>query len=146
MAKHSTRNPKTTKPVKKKVTARKKAATKRKRQFARMGVSDGFRDYLLDQLSSVPDLRAKSMFGGLGLYSGELFFGLIAADVFYLKVDDRTRPEFVRAGGTAFQPYAERASTNYFSVPPRILEDQTTLAHWARKALDTASAAKSKRR
>jgi DNA transformation protein len=140
MAKRSTRKLKNTKAVTKKVAARKKATTKRTRRFAPMGVSDGYRDYVLDLLASVPDLRAKSMFGGLGLYSHDVFFGLIAADVFYLKVDDATRPEFVRAGGKAFQPYAERASTNYFSVPVAVLEDERTLATWAARAVTIAAA------
>ena len=60
--------------------------------------SAAFRDFVLDQLSEVPALSARAMFGGLGLYSGEVFFGLVAADVLYLKVDAATRPSFEAAG------------------------------------------------
>ena len=34
--------------------------------------------------------RSKRMFGGVGLYAGDLFFALIAGDVLYLKADDST--------------------------------------------------------
>ena len=38
------------------------------------------------------------MFGGVGIYAGELFFALIADDTLYLKADDQTRSEFERRG------------------------------------------------
>lgn len=39
-----------------------------------MAVSPTFRDYVLDQLGRVAaDVRSRGMFGGVGLYSGELF-------------------------------------------------------------------------
>jgi TfoX/Sxy family transcriptional regulator of competence genes len=36
-----------------------------------------FVDFLLDQLDGVPDVRAQRMFAGFGLYSGDLFFGIV---------------------------------------------------------------------
>ena len=48
-------------------------------------------EHVLERLSRVTKVRARKMFGGLGLYSGELFFALIAHDVLYLKVDDINR-------------------------------------------------------
>ncbi len=45
-----------------------------------MPVSPSFRTFILDQLSRVaPRVRGRSMFGGVGIYAGELFFALIAA-------------------------------------------------------------------
>jgi len=47
-----------------------------------MSVSDSFRTFALEQLQrTVPDVRARSMFGGVGVYAGELFFGLMDDDV-----------------------------------------------------------------
>ena len=41
----------------------------------------------------VPRIRSKSMFGGVGVYSGERFFALIDNDdTLFFKVDDATRP------------------------------------------------------
>ena len=43
-----------------------------------MPVSQTFRDWIRDQLSpSVPNLRDRSMFGGVGIYAGELFFSTL---------------------------------------------------------------------
>jgi hypothetical protein len=58
--------------------ARSKLPTRRK--LVPMRVSEGFRAFVLDQLSAVRDFRAKSMFGGIGLYAGDTFFGMVASD------------------------------------------------------------------
>ncbi len=64
-----------------------------------MGVSPSFRTFVLEQLSRLDSLvRARSMFGGVGIYSGELFFALIDEDTLYFKVDDSNRPDFVARG------------------------------------------------
>jgi len=82
------------------------------------------------------------MFGGIGLYRDGLFFGIVAGDVLYLKVDDTTRGEYVEAGMNAFKPYAHRAVTmRYYAVPPAVLESRTELARWAKKAIQVASRA-----
>src|SRR5438552_14534467 len=53
-----------------------------------VSVSWSFRTFVIDQLSRViPRVRARSMFGGVGIYAGDRFFALIADDTLYLKVD-----------------------------------------------------------
>ena len=53
-----------------------------------MSVSDGFRAFALEQLQrTTPDVRARSMFGGVGVYAGDMFFALMDDDVLYFKVD-----------------------------------------------------------
>ena len=53
-----------------------------------MRVSSNVREFVLDQLAGLDGLRARAMFGGVGLYAGEVFFGIVAAEVLYFKVDD----------------------------------------------------------
>jgi DNA transformation protein len=102
-----------------------------------------FRDYIVDQLATVPRLGLRAMFGGLGLYSGEVFFGILAADVLYFKVDDSNRAEYVRAGMSPFKPYAEGPmSKSYYTVPLTVIEDSETLCAWAKKAVAVARRAK----
>jgi DNA transformation protein len=115
-----------------------------RRGFASLRVSPGFRDFVLDQLSGVTDLRAKAMFGGIGLYASDVFFGILAADVLYLKVGDGNRADYTRAGSAPFAPFAHRpASRSYFSVPIGVLEDQSALAHWVRRSIEVAMKARS---
>ena len=79
------------------------------------------------------------MFGGVGLYYRGLFFGIIARDVLYLKVDDRNRPDYRRAGMKPFKPYRDRPGTmQYYAVPLEVLESALDLAAWARKSVAAA--------
>ena len=102
-------------------------------------VSDAFRTFVLDQLEAVGDVEPRSMFGGVGLYRRGIFFGIIAGDVLYLKVDETTRSDYERAGSAPFCPYPERGGTmQYYAVPLEVLESAEELARWARRAVGVA--------
>jgi len=94
---------------------------------------------VLDQLEDLGDLTSKKMFGGVGLYCRGLFFGIIARDELYLKVDDRNRSDYQRAGMRPFKPYRDRPGTmRYYKVPLDVLESAPELGRWARKAIGVA--------
>lgn len=104
-----------------------------------LAVSPAFRRFVLDQLEDLGGVLPRAMFGGIGLYRDGLFFGIVAGDVLYLKVDDRTRPDYVAAGMGPFRPYPHRPSTmQYYAVPVGVLESASELAEWARRALGVA--------
>src|SRR5262245_19131222 len=108
-----------------------------------LSVSDGFLTYALDQLTSVDQLRARPMFGGFGLYAGDLFFGILAADVLYLKVDDTNRADYKKAKSPPFRPFANRPmSMSYYAVPLSVLEAAPILASWARRSIAVARTSK----
>jgi DNA transformation protein len=116
--------------------------------FRSLRVAPEFRDFVLDQLARVPELRSKSMFGGVGLYSGERFFGIVAADELFLKVDDSNRAAYEAAGSEPFRPLADpkrAVSMSYWRVPIEVLEDPAELAEWARAAIRAASAASARK-
>lgn len=107
-----------------------------------MRVSDGFKSFVLDQLTELGDVTPRAMFGGVGLYCAGVFFGIMAADVLYLKVDKSNREDYERAGSTPFRPYADRSGTmQYWAVPLEILESAPALIVWARKAVNVAKRA-----
>jgi DNA transformation protein and related proteins len=104
-------------------------------------VSGEVRDFVIDQLSGLRGLRARAMFGGVGLYAGDVFFGIVAADVLYFKVDDSTRAVYEAEGCKPFTPYGDRAaSMQYYAVPLEVLESAPTLVEWARRAVAGARA------
>lgn len=106
-------------------------------------VSEAFRTFALDQLSSVPELSAKPMFGGYGLYADDVFFGILAADVLYLKVDHTNRSDYEKEHSHAFHPFANRPmSMSYYAVPLHVLEAEPMLARWARRSIAVARSAK----
>jgi DNA transformation protein len=113
------------------------------RQFTKsLASSSGFETFVIDQLTQLGDVISRKMFGGVGLYCDGLFFGLIAHDELYLKVDDETRPFFEKAGSTPFRPYDDRPVTmQYYVVPIAVLESAPELVTWAERALGAASRA-----
>lgn len=113
-----------------------------------MAVSPTFRDYVLDQLGRVaPGIRARAMFGGVGIYSGELFFALIDDDTLYLKVDDGNRADFAAIGMGPFRPFGEEGEVmQYYEVPAELLDGGEQLGGWVEKAIEVARRARKKRR
>ena len=109
-----------------------------------MSVNPSFRTFALDQLGRcLPSVRTRSMFGGVGIYAGEVFFALIADDTLYLKVDDQTRLEFERLGLEPFRPYGETGEVmQYYRVSEDILEDAETLRAWVGQAVEVARRAR----
>jgi DNA transformation protein len=104
-----------------------------------MPVSKEYLEYALDQLECIGPVMSKRMFGGIGLYSDALFFGLIDDDILYLKVDDLTRPGYLKAKAKPFDPYGDgNASMSYYSVPAEVLEDTDELRVWARASVEAA--------
>ena len=111
-----------------------------KSKWRSLAVSDGFRSFVLDQLSELDDVVPRSMFGGVGLYSSGRFFGILARDRLYLKVDDQNRAAYEEAGEKPFKPYPGRpGSMNYYAVPLAVLESPNELVAWAREACNAAA-------
>ena len=109
---------------------------------------DSFKDFVFDQLSNLPELRVKAMFGGHGFYAGERFFGILMDGRLYFKIDEPTRPFYEQRGMEPFiYEKARRTMTmRYYEVPPEILENSTELLNWAKRAVQAANARPTKPR
>ena len=103
---------------------------------------DSFKDFVLDQLGALPELRSKAMFGGHGLYQAERFFGILMDGRLYFRTDEQTRAPYVERGmGPFIYEKARRTITmNYFEVPPDVLENRDEFVVWARRAIEVAGA------
>ena len=111
-------------------------------------MTQSFRTFALEQLGRVrPDIRDRSMFGGVGIYAGDLFFALIADDILYFKVDDSNRPAFEARGLGPFRPYGPAGeSMQYYEIPEDLLEDPEALRPWAEAAIAVAATKRSTKR
>ena len=105
-----------------------------------MPVSKSYQTFVLEQLNrAVPPVRARAMFGGVGLYAGEVFFALIADDVVYFRTDESSQQEFESLGMAPFRPHGDDSVTmRYHQLPEEILEDPDTLRQWAERAITSA--------
>jgi DNA transformation protein len=108
---------------------------------------DSFNEFVLDQLSALPDLRAKAMFGAHGLYCGENFFGILDEGRLFFKTDAASQADYTARGMGPFtyEMKGRLMTMAYHEVPPDVLEQPHELTAWARRAIQIA-AAKPKRR
>ena len=112
-----------------------------------MTVSADYLAYVLDQLAALGEVSSRRMFGGAGLYCEEFFFGLIADDTLYLRVDDSNRADYAARAARPFRPYADRPelSMSYYEAPAEVLEDALRLTEWARRSVEVAQRAPPRR-
>jgi DNA transformation protein len=105
-----------------------------------MAVESDFVEYLVESLMPLGPVRAKKMFGGFGIFLDELMFGLVSKNRFYLKADDKNRPDFDAKGLGPFtyKRQDKECSMSYYEVHYEALDDAEELCKWAEKAHDAA--------
>jgi DNA transformation protein and related proteins len=105
-----------------------------------MPVKQEYLDYILAQLSDVPDLTYKKMFGGIGFFRGDTMWGAIMneSDTFRLKVNEINQAVYVEAGMEPFHMVNANRSMPYWTVPKQVIEDKKMLATWVETAAESA--------
>jgi DNA transformation protein len=106
-----------------------------------LAVSSEYLEYVLEQLAGLGGVRVIRMFGGIGLYQDQRFFGIITStDTLYFKVNDANRGDYEARGMSAFRPPSRREiSMSYYEVPADTLEDSDECVAWARKSVAAAA-------
>ena len=105
---------------------------------------DSFKEFVLDQLTALPELRAKAMFGAHGLYSGGKFFGIVDEGRLFFKTDAASQADYAARGMGPFtyEMKGKVMTIAYHEVPPDVLENAPEIIAWARRAIQIASAQK----
>ena len=101
-----------------------------------------------DLFSGIGPVRIRRMFGGQGIYSGEVMFALELDGELYLKVDDRTVERFRSAGSRPFvyEKDGRKIEMSYWRLPDAAADDPDQAASWARLAITAAMRSKSARK
>jgi len=111
-----------------------------------MSISQEFIEYVCEQLRGLGAVTPKKMFGGAGLYHKGIFFGLIANDILFFKVDDSNKSDYTQKKCKPFQPKGHDSYVmSYYEVPVDVLEVRDELVLWAEKSYNIAKKARSKK-
>jgi DNA transformation protein and related proteins len=90
-------------------------------------------------------VRIRRMFGGQGIYQGDVMFALEARGELYLKADRETEELFKSLGSRPFA-YSGKdgrtATMSYWLMPESALDDPDEAAELAKHALEAAHRAK----
>src|SRR5437867_1162582 len=105
---------------------------------------ESFKDFVMDQLATVPELRLKAMFGGYGLYQADQFFAILMAGRLYFKTDDASRAVYLKRHMSPFiyEKAKQTMRMRYYEVPPDVLENRQELVRWASRAIEAAAGKK----
>ncbi|HXH86671.1 MAG TPA: TfoX/Sxy family protein [Nitrospira sp.] len=95
---------------------------------------DGFKDFVLDQLTDLRGLTCRAMFGGYGLYRNGTFFGMIHRARLFFKTNQTTARRYRDRGMKPFKPNSKQTLKNYYEVPVEVVESAEDLAAWASQA------------
>ncbi|MEQ9144600.1 MAG: TfoX/Sxy family protein [Parvibaculaceae bacterium] len=112
-----------------------------------MAVSGEYKAFVLDVLEPLGTVRIRNMFGGAGVYYGDLMFGLVAGETLYFKADEINRPPFEEEGMGPFvyEPPAKngkagkKIAMSYWELPERLYDEPDELIDWAKAAIEAAS-------
>jgi DNA transformation protein and related proteins len=109
---------------------------------------DSFKEFALDQLGALPELRARAMFGAYGLYSGDKFFGILDEGRLFFKTDAQSQSDYTSRGMDAFtyEMKGKVMTMAYHEVPPDVLENAPELVAWARRAIQVAASSKGQKK
>ena len=106
-----------------------------------------FVERVVTLLTPMGPVRAKSMFGGWGVFLEGVMFALIAGDALFFRVDDETKHSFLEADSEPFV-YEARGKTMemaYWLAPAGSLENSEALLPWAELGLAAAKRVRANR-
>jgi DNA transformation protein len=113
-----------------------------------MVASDGFAEFLLEQLAPLGRIGLRRMFGKTGVFCDGVMLGMVTDNTLYVRVDDANRATFAEAASSPPLNYRKQGSTidlSFWRVPDRLMDEPDELVEWARAALAAARRVAAKR-
>ena len=100
-------------------------------------------DFITEQLAPIGPIKTVRFFGGIGLKSANVQFGMMMEGRLYFVVNDASRPAYEAAGSQCFSYTTKKGTVlvrRYFEVPPDIMEEAPRLQALARESIQAAGA------
>jgi DNA transformation protein and related proteins len=113
-----------------------------------MVASDGFAEFLREQLAPLGRVTMRRMFGKTGVFCNGLMFGMVTDNTLYFRVDDHNRATFKEAESSPPLNYEKQGRTidlAFWRAPERLFDEPDELVTWGRAALAAARRVAAKR-
>ena len=114
----------------------------------RMVASDGFAEFLRDQLAPLGRIAMRRMFGKTGVFCDGFMLGMVRDNTLYFRVDDDNRAAFKEAESFPPLDYQKKGGTidlSFWRAPERLFDEPDELVVWALAALAAARRVAAKR-
>jgi DNA transformation protein and related proteins len=106
-----------------------------------MVASNGFAEFLCEQLAPLGRVTMRRMFGKTGVFCDGLMLGMVTDNTLYFRVDDHNRAAFKEAASFPPLNYEKQGHTidlSFWRAPERLFDEPDELLTWARAALAAA--------
>ena len=106
-----------------------------------MVASQGFAEFLCEQLAPLGRITVRRMFGKSGVFCSGLMLGMVTEDVLYLRVDEENKAVFEEASAVPplnYKKGGRMIDLAFWRVPDRLLDEPDEFVTWARAALAAA--------
>jgi DNA transformation protein and related proteins len=113
-----------------------------------MVASDGFAEFLREQLAALGPITMRRMFGKTGVFCDGLMLGMVRDNTLYFRVDEDNRAAFKEAECVPPLDYEKKGGVidlSFWRAPERLFDEPDELAAWARLALAAARRVAAKR-
>ena len=103
--------------------------------------SDGFAEFLREQLAPLGRITMRRMFGKTGVFCDGVMLGMVRDNTLYFRVDDGNRVAFQEAESFPPLNYEKKGGTidlSFWRAPERLFDEPDELVTWARAALAAA--------
>lgn len=110
-----------------------------------MAASRDFTAFIQELFAPLGGVATRPMFGGAGIYSKGVMFGLVHEDTLYLKADADSKAAFEAKGSGPFaykNASGKPINTSYWKLPAGLVENADEAMKWAQTALAIARAEK----
>src|ERR1044072_1353848 len=106
-----------------------------------MVASEGFAEFLRDQLAPLGRITMRRMFGKTGVFCDGFMLGMVRDNTLYFRVGDGTRVIFREAEALPPLNYEKKGGAidlAFWRAPERLFDEPDELVTWARAALGAA--------
>jgi DNA transformation protein len=113
-----------------------------------MVASDGFAEFLRDQLAPLGRITMRRMFGKTGVFCDGFMLAMVRDNTLYFRVDDDNRAAFKEAESFPPLDYQKKGGTidlSFWRAPERLFDEPDELVVWALAALAAARRVAAKR-
>jgi DNA transformation protein len=113
-----------------------------------MVASDGFAEFLREQLAPLGCIAMRRMFGKTAVFCDGFMLGMVRDNTLYFRVDEDNREAFKEAASSPPLNYKKKHGTidlSFWRVPERLFDASDELITWARLALAAARRVAAKR-
>ena len=113
-----------------------------------MVASEGYAEFLREQLAPLGLVAMRRMFGKTGVFCDGLMLGMVRDNTLYFRVDEDNRTAFKEAESFPPLNYEKKGGTidlSFWRAPERLFDEPDELVIWARAALAAARRVAAKR-